>query len=379
MNEKRYQVFLSSTFRDLKDERQAVLDAILKLRHIPAGMEIFPAADSTPWEMIRSIINDSDYYVLIIGGRYGSSEADGISYTEREYALAVELQKPVLAFLHAAPETLPYDKNEKEKKTRRKLANFRKAVQKHHCKYWQDISTLQTQVIISLTWAIQTHPTTGWVRASGFNDTELLRRLADLQQRFDQLKQETLSLRERLGTPIDASIYAQGEEQVTISFHFNAEVPREEDSKTDKVLISWNEIFFGIGMDLVVAAREYDLGKSLSPVIFGAFYDSAEFAERKRTFNDGKYYREKCIPTVQCIQTIIKQFAALGLIEPHLVSRTMTDESKKTYSTLEDAWRLTHRGREKYFSKVAIRSHEELRTQLVTSLDGEEKNFAGNA
>lgn len=67
MSQPRYQVFVSSTFRDLQVERQCALDAILELNHFPAGMEIFPAADATPWELIERIIGDSDYYVLIIG------------------------------------------------------------------------------------------------------------------------------------------------------------------------------------------------------------------------------------------------------------------------------------------------------------------------
>ena len=50
--EKRYQVFISSTFRDLIDERQAVLRAVLELDHMPAGMELFPAADDSAWQLI---------------------------------------------------------------------------------------------------------------------------------------------------------------------------------------------------------------------------------------------------------------------------------------------------------------------------------------
>ena len=46
--EKRYQVFVSSTFNDLKDERQAVTQALLSLDHFPAGMELFPASDEGP-------------------------------------------------------------------------------------------------------------------------------------------------------------------------------------------------------------------------------------------------------------------------------------------------------------------------------------------
>jgi hypothetical protein len=66
--DKRYQIFISSTFVDLRDERQAALRAILELDHMPAGMELFPAADDSAWQLIRDVIDGSDYYVLIVGG-----------------------------------------------------------------------------------------------------------------------------------------------------------------------------------------------------------------------------------------------------------------------------------------------------------------------
>jgi hypothetical protein len=90
MTQPRYQIFVSSTFKDLQEERQAVLNAVLKLNQFPAGMEIFPAVNDTAWEHIEKVIELSDYYVLIIGGKYGSIEAEsGISYTEKEYDFAV--------------------------------------------------------------------------------------------------------------------------------------------------------------------------------------------------------------------------------------------------------------------------------------------------
>jgi hypothetical protein len=67
--EKRYQVFISSTYLDLKDERQAVMQALLAQKCIPAGMELFPAADEGQWALIRRVIQDCDYYLVIIGGR----------------------------------------------------------------------------------------------------------------------------------------------------------------------------------------------------------------------------------------------------------------------------------------------------------------------
>ncbi len=50
---------------------------------IPAGMELFPAIDEGQWEFIKKVIDDCDYYLLIIGGRYGSVAEDGLSYTEK--------------------------------------------------------------------------------------------------------------------------------------------------------------------------------------------------------------------------------------------------------------------------------------------------------
>jgi len=41
----KYQVFVSSTFQDLSDERELVIKAILEMGHIPVGMEMFSAAD----------------------------------------------------------------------------------------------------------------------------------------------------------------------------------------------------------------------------------------------------------------------------------------------------------------------------------------------
>ena len=71
--DKRYQVFVSSTYADLKEERRAVIQTVVELDCIPAGMELFPAADEEQLAFIKRVIDDCDYYLLIIGGRYGSS------------------------------------------------------------------------------------------------------------------------------------------------------------------------------------------------------------------------------------------------------------------------------------------------------------------
>src|SRR4051812_32547757 len=106
--DKRYQVFVSSTYTDLIPERSEVMQALLELKCMPAGMELFPAATETQWNWIKKVIDESDYYVVIVAGRYGTiAQQSGQSYTEMEYRYAIDNGKPVIGFLHEEIEKLP--------------------------------------------------------------------------------------------------------------------------------------------------------------------------------------------------------------------------------------------------------------------------------
>src|SRR4051812_29018224 len=94
----KYQIFISSTFEDLREEREHIAWAILKLRFIPAGMESFTAKSERGWKTIQRAIDDSDYYVLILAGRYGSIDSEWQqSWTHHEYDYAISKGIPVLA------------------------------------------------------------------------------------------------------------------------------------------------------------------------------------------------------------------------------------------------------------------------------------------
>src|SRR5580692_2554660 len=97
MADKRYQVFVSSTYEDLKDERQRVLRLLAENGYIAAGMEYFPAVDEEQFTFIRRIIDDCDYYVAIVAGKYGTIAPDGLGYSEKEYEYALQKSIPVIA------------------------------------------------------------------------------------------------------------------------------------------------------------------------------------------------------------------------------------------------------------------------------------------
>ena len=130
--EVKYQVFVSSTYEDLKDERKEISQAILESNCIPAGMELFPASNLAQWEVIKRVIDDSDFYLLILAGKYGSLGKDEsgneVGYTEMEFDYALKTGKPVLALDHEDIETLPRSKVETTSKKDCHLKLFREKV-----------------------------------------------------------------------------------------------------------------------------------------------------------------------------------------------------------------------------------------------------------
>lgn len=67
--ERKYQVFISSTYADLKNERQSITNCLLMANCIPAGMEAFVAADDEQFNIIKKVIDLCDFYILVIGNR----------------------------------------------------------------------------------------------------------------------------------------------------------------------------------------------------------------------------------------------------------------------------------------------------------------------
>lgn len=94
---KKYQIFISSTYIDMIDERQEAVQTILENQHIPAGMELFSAQNVEQWNVIKKWIDRSDIIVLLLGNRYGSIDKKSkISYTQMEYEYAVKKNKPII-------------------------------------------------------------------------------------------------------------------------------------------------------------------------------------------------------------------------------------------------------------------------------------------
>ena len=168
---KKNQVFIRSTYTDLIEERTVVRDAILRIHQFPVGMEQFNAEDTEQWNTIKEYIDLSDYYILIIGKRYGTvieSGVDvGISYTEKEFNYAVSQGVPVLAFIKSDEATFKGRCFETDTEKNHKLQDFIKKVKNGRIVEWFDNSyELATKVTASLHNEIDKNNRPGWVRGS---------------------------------------------------------------------------------------------------------------------------------------------------------------------------------------------------------------------
>jgi len=205
-------------------------------------MELFPAADEEQFEFIKREIDSSDYYVVIIAGRYGSVAEDGVSYTEKEYDYAVAKGKPVLAFLHRDIMKLPGEKLEDSDKGKEKLMAFReKASKRRLVNFYSNPDELKSQVLGSLTDLFDLNPKQGWVRAWQ-TPRESLEEINQLQKRVIQLEAENKEL--RLSQDDASNILSSGEETVKWTLSIENFVFGQLKPAIDEIDVeaSWNEL-----------------------------------------------------------------------------------------------------------------------------------------
>lgn len=191
--EKKYQFFISSTYEDLKEEREKAIFTILSMEQFPVGMELFSAADEDQWDVISQTIDTSDYYVLIIGSRYGSiipagNPDAGISYTEKEFNHAVSKDIPVLAFI--LDETVAASTPSGESaEACAKLREFKDQVKTgRYVKFFNNADQFATFLSQSIHKALQRGNRPGWVRTTEFDIEESHAKILQLMDRVHTLE-----------------------------------------------------------------------------------------------------------------------------------------------------------------------------------------------
>lgn len=187
--DRKFQVFVSSTYNDLVEHRAEATRAILKMGHFPVGMELFHASNESSWELIQRRIQESDYYIVIIAHRYGSvHEASGLSYTELEFEYASELGKPIMALLIADDAPWPEMHRDRTPEAGQKLASFKeRLLRARNVSFWRTKDDVFKDIAIGLPHQIASHPSDGWVRGHQ-GQSEVAPELARLSQENERLR-----------------------------------------------------------------------------------------------------------------------------------------------------------------------------------------------
>lgn len=191
---KKLQIFISSTYSDLIQERQAAVEAILRAGNIPAGMELFTAGNKSQLETIKKWIEESDIYLLILGGRYGSiDEQSGLSYTELEYKYAVKLKKPFFAIV--LNDQMIEEKVKKngqsviELDSQDKYKKFKKFVLSKICKLCSNDNDIKLAILESIIDIQNQNKLIGWIKGDEIPDnTALIKEIDFLRQERDEYK-----------------------------------------------------------------------------------------------------------------------------------------------------------------------------------------------
>jgi hypothetical protein len=334
--QKKYQIFVSSTYEDLRSERQEIMHALLELDCIPSGMELFPAASEDQWTLIRGVINDCDYYIVVIGGRYGSVAPDGVSYTEMEYRYALSKEKPVIAFLHKDPSQLPAKHCEQTEDGRKKLESFRQLAQKKMCKFWTTAHELGSVVSRSLIMLQKKHPGVGWVRADQMPSADATTEILRLREEIDQLKgQLTTSETE---APKGIEHLAQSDDEVELACEFESRGPGEDGERigfkwTWNAKTSWNDLFFELSPLMLDEASTSQLKARVTTFAEELLEDQMP---KEKDF-EGHSAIDDVDVKESDFETVLIQLNALGLIAQSKKNRSLKDRG--TY------WSLTPFGR----------------------------------
>lgn len=316
---KKYQVFISSTYEDLKEERDQAIKAVLEMGHIPVGMEMFSAGDEEQWQLIARQIEATDYYVIIVGHRYGSETDKGISYTEKEYDYAKECGVPTLGFVIDNKAPWPHDKTDNDTIKKDKLDLFKTKVKSKLVHFWSSKEDLHGKVSISLIKTMNTHPRIGWTRSDEAIGPEITKEISRLSTENANLRKEIekfKKIRDNQANKTGEVARIMFNNTRTIFVREKADTSWEDCDNYETELFS---IFNYIAPSLINESSNLKIAQDIALGLHGV-----------------NYYRSLPIPT-NIASGIIADFVALEVLEPSKKKHPVNDNEKY--------WTLTSFGR----------------------------------
>lgn len=333
--DKKYQVFISSTYEDLKEERDQAIKAVLEMGHIPVGMEMFSAADEEQWQLIARQIEATDYYILIMGHRYGSETKEGISYTEKEYDYAISNGVPTLGFVIDDEAPWPKNKIDTAAKKKKKLDAFKAKVKGKLVHFWSNKEDLHGKLSISLIKAMSANPRTGWTRASEAIGSEVTKELSRLSSENSRLRADIDKLQKEKEEQSD-----EAKDVINIMYENTRIVQVRTSAKwedADKHKRTLLDMFLDVAPNLINENSSIEMARNISLAIVGT-----------------KYYKNWPIGK-NITSNLIADYVALDVVEPSKKKHSVHDK--------DDYWSLTKLGKQVLKRARRVLLEEGIRTE----------------
>jgi hypothetical protein len=339
VTDKRYQVFISATYLDLREERGVLSQALPTLGCLPTTVEAHSQSLST-MVSIRRRIDESDYFILLVGSRYGSLMPSGVSYTHMEYVYAATKQKPIIILMHESPETRAADLQEQQVEGKLKFSDFRKVLmreQPNNIFYWRDSIDLANVLRNAIPALIRRHPSLGWVRVgNSAGSAELEKQCAALKKRVQELEQE----REKwlASTAINTENLSKGEDILEVSYRCKAYAGGNCQDVNIKTSLSWNELLVSFGSHLLQPQTEDFMAAKMNERL-----QRNALQEVQREYPKTHAVVEVQITPI-CFNTVKMQFRTLGIIQ-----KANRDNDQRIW------WQLTALGERNLSNVMSVR------------------------
>lgn len=187
MLDKRYQVFITTSGKEMQPERMAVSQTLIGMGFFSWGLE-----QRTPLStaFARRQIDDCDYVVILLGSAYGEQSVSGVGYMHLEYIYAVTKQKPIIVFMHEEPSARDGALHDDKPELREKFQEFRKLLQNEVDQVftYRSMRDLEMAVRFNLPQMLERSPVLGWVRPQ--NIQVLQDEIDHLKSKLEQLETE---------------------------------------------------------------------------------------------------------------------------------------------------------------------------------------------
>lgn len=185
MADKRYQVFLITSGDDTRSERLVLSQALMGIGCFSWGLEQRTPLSTT---LARRQIDECDYVVVLLGGKYGEQSVTGESYMHLEYKYALTRQKPIIVFMMDNPDSLDFVFKESRPELKQRFHEFSEELKQNTHFTYHTARDLDMLVRIQMPKFIEKHPQTGWIQATQLS--ALIERIRTLENELKNVKTE---------------------------------------------------------------------------------------------------------------------------------------------------------------------------------------------